>query len=436
MTGTVSAGRYVLEVGAPPGTLVSSPAQPQKGDPRPLRRAFKKGGDGGKLRKETAAGPLADVVGEASEAMLRAERAVALFRAVVEGNVLDPKLLSSEIDSLLALLERLDRGERWEEALRLGRALSGLLALTLRWVELVRSLNIALEAADKLGDSPAVAWAKHELGTLHLAAEDPAGANRELGEAREIRRRLRDRSGLATTERNLQVLCQQLRQLLRDGTLVQRRAVLRAVLAVAVGLLLVAGVAAAVVSSRDDTQPPLTRAPAQCTNQEDDDGDGLVDGDDPGCASADDDDESDAVPQACADGQDNDADGLVDGDDPGCTSTDDDDESDAVPQACADGQDNDADGLIDGDDPGCTSTDDDDESDAVLQACADRQDNDADGLIDFGDDPGCTSTDDVDETDPPVCDDGIDNDSDTLIDGEDPGCTSADDDNEASPNVE
>jgi hypothetical protein len=328
MTGTVSAGRYVLEVGAAPGTLVSSPALPQKGDPRPLRRALKKGGDGGKLREKAAAGPLADVVGEASEVTVRAERAVALFRAVVEGNVLDPKLLSSEIDALLARLERLDRGEHWQEALRLGRALSGLLALTMRWVELVRSLNIALEAADKLGDSPAVAWAKHELGTLHLAAEDPAGADRALGEAREIRRRLRDRGGLAATERNLQVLCQHLRQLLRDGRLVQRRPVLRAMLAVAVALLLVAGVANAVVSSGGGTEPPITQPPGQCTNQEDDDGDGRVDGDDPGCTSADDDDETNvASPQACADRQDNDTDTLIDGDDPGCTSTDDDDET-------------------------------------------------------------------------------------------------------------
>jgi hypothetical protein len=360
MTGTVSAGRYVLEVGAAPGTLVSSPAQPQKGDPRPLRRALKKGGDGGKLREKAAAGPLADVVGEASEVTVRAERAVALFRAVVEGNVLDPKLLSSEIDALLALLERLDSDERWQEAQRLGRALSGLLALTMRWVELVRSLNIALEAAHTLGDSPAVAWAKHELGTLHLAAEDPVGADRELGEAREIRRRLRDSSGLAATERNLQVLCQHLRQLLRDGRLVQRRPVLRAMLAVAVALLLVAGVATAVVSSGGDTEPPVTQPPGQCTNQEDDDGDGLVDGDDPGCTSADDDDESNAAPQACADRQDNDTDGLVDGDDPGCTSADDVDETD--PPACDDGIDNDSDTLIDGEDPGCASADDDNET--------------------------------------------------------------------------
>lgn len=206
MTGTVTAGRFVLELGAPPGTLISSGAQPENGDPRPLRRALKKGGDDGKRRKKTASGRLADDVDKASDVTAKAERAVALFRALVEGNVLDPKLLSDEIDSLLDLLERLHRGGRWQEALRLARALSGVLALSLRWVELVRSLKIALQAADKLGDRAAGAWARHELGTLHLAAEDAAGAERRLGEAREMRQRVPDRRGLTATDRNLQVV--------------------------------------------------------------------------------------------------------------------------------------------------------------------------------------------------------------------------------------
>jgi hypothetical protein len=407
MTGTVAAGRYELEVGASPGTLVSSPAQPQEGDPRPLRRALKHGGGDGK-RKKAAASPVRDVGVKASEVTAKAERAVALFRALVEGRI-DAKQLSSEIDALLELLERLDRDGRWQEALRLGRAACGLLALTMRWAELVRSLNIALRAAVNLDESAAAAWARHELGTLHLAAEDAAGAERWLGEAREIRERIADRRGLAATERNLQVLCQQLRQLVRDGRLVQRRGVLRAVLAVAVALLLVAAVATAVVPSGGATDPPVNPPPpGACNNAKDDDGDGSTDGNDPGCGDGTEAPANERPPRECNNAKDDDGDGLIDfgsdraRNDPGCASADDDDESNAVPKACADGQDNDGDGLIDfgsgraRNDPGCASADDDDDSNAVPKACADGQDNDLDGLPD-GNDPQCTSADDDDE---------------------------------------
>jgi hypothetical protein len=266
-TCSVAVGRYILEVGAPPGTSISLPAQPRDGDPRPLARALKQGGADGKQKKADA-GPLADAVDDASELTAKAEQAVALFNGLAEGKLLDPKQLSGEIDALLGLLERLDREGRWEEALRLARALSGLLALLVRWAELVRSLNVALHAAQRLGDWSAVAWAKHELGTLQLAVEDVSGAERELGEAREIRQRIGDRRGLAATDRNLQVLCRQLRELVRDGRLAPRARALRFLrlgtpLAIAaVMLLLAGGVAGAVIAVSDGPEERARNASA------------------------------------------------------------------------------------------------------------------------------------------------------------------------------
>jgi hypothetical protein len=68
-------------------------------------------------------------------------------------------------------------------------------------------------------------------------------------------------------------------------------------------------------------------------------------------------------------------------------------------------------------------------------ACDDGIDNDSDGLIDFSSDPGCLDAADTDEQDPPpppACSDGLDNDSDGLIDfSSDPGCTNAADTDEA-----
>jgi hypothetical protein len=67
------------------------------------------------------------------------------------------------------------------------------------------------------------------------------------------------------------------------------------------------------------------------------------------------------LPKDCEDGLDNDGDGLVDDQDPGCTGPADPSELDAF--ACNNGLDDDGDGLIDMDDPGCTRPGDDIEFD-------------------------------------------------------------------------
>jgi len=134
-----------------------------------------------------------------------------------------------------------------------------------------------------------------------------------------------------------------------------------------------------------------------------------------------------ALPE-CNDGNDNDGDGLVDMNDPGCSSSTDDDESDGTSQ-CQDGVDNDADGLTDMADPGCSSPQDNNESDGTSQ-CQDGVDNDADGLVDMVD-PGCSSSTDDNESDgTSACQDGLDNDGDGLIDLADPGCENPQDDGE------
>lgn len=78
----------------------------------------------------------------------------------------------------------------------------------------------------------------------------------------------------------------------------------------------------------------------------------------------------------CSDGIDNDGDKLVDADDPGC--------------------------HTDGDptNPGSYDPNDDDETDeAKKPQCSDEIDNDGDKLTDFPNDPGCSSAEDDDETD-------------------------------------
>ncbi len=211
--GIVEVGGYVLEVGDPAGTLVKRSTQPTPGSDDPpsgLSNAFEEeGSQGGDDRTRTEAD--ANLIDDASAATAKVENAITLGKGLARGKALDPAQLGIEVDAVLGLLERLDRQEKWKEALRLARALSTLYSLLHRWAALLRSLGAVLRAGEALGDLRAVGWAKHELGTLKVAAGDVGGAAQSLSEAREIRKRVGDRPGIAATDRNLQALCAQLR---------------------------------------------------------------------------------------------------------------------------------------------------------------------------------------------------------------------------------
>ena len=174
----------------------------------------------------------------------------------------------------------------------------------------------------------------------------------------------------------------------------------------------------------------------KCSDGLDNDRDGKIDLEDPGCTDADDDDERDL--SACEDGVDNDLDGYIDFPaDPGCGSLLDDDElNDAVAPQCNDGIDNDRDGLIDEEDPGCSSVADPREDDPnTPPQCHDGLDNDDNGIIDFPNDPGCSTAGDDEEValaQPPACADAVDNDNDGKTDyPNDPGCAGVGDRDEA-----
>ena len=149
-----------------------------------------------------------------------------------------------------------------------------------------------------------------------------------------------------------------------------------------------------------------------CSDGVDNDGDGFIDGDDPGCVGS----RGWSENPECGDGVDNDGDTLIDGADPECYSPYDPIEAFSGP--CNDGIDNDGDGFIDfPEDPQCFAFGDQHEG---FNFCSDGIDNDGDGLIDYPADPGCSSIFDSDEGG--ACDNGIDDDGDGLIDDADPGC--------------
>jgi hypothetical protein len=237
--GTVEVDDYLLEVGDPAGTALKRNREPTPaaaGSRSELSEALEEG-EGERGRTPTEAG--AELVDRASAETAKVERAVAIGKGLAQGEALDPAQLGIELDAVLGLLERLDRDGRWKEALRLARALSSLYSLLRRWAALLQSLRSALRAGEALGDQRAIGWAKHELGSLKLAADDVGGAAQDLGEAREIRERVGSRREIAVTERNLRMLCERLHGPTRDW----RHRILRvsAPLALLAALLLLAG---------------------------------------------------------------------------------------------------------------------------------------------------------------------------------------------------
>jgi len=196
ITGRVQIGRFVFEVGAPEGTRADLATVPAGVDPGELALALSQ------PAPTEILGAAERSVAEAESVTGQVERALELFTACAQGRI-DRSVALKEADALIGTLERLDREGRYADAFRLARALAGLLALLMRWMSLVQSLRIALKAAAAAGDTAGVGWARHELGTFSLGAEDAKAAADLLEQARKIRQELRDEPGLRVTERNL-----------------------------------------------------------------------------------------------------------------------------------------------------------------------------------------------------------------------------------------
>lgn len=143
-----------------------------------------------------------------------------------------------------------------------------------------------------------------------------------------------------------------------------------------------------------------------------------------------------AIARACADGLDDDGDGKIDRDDPGCDAADDPSEADPELGAlCGNGSDDDADGQTDAADLGCTATA--TTSLWVADACRNGVDDDGDGQTDYPADSGCTGHADASEwSDAATCADGLDNDGDGQTDLADPTCGQVPEAQEVSPVVD
>ncbi len=109
-------------------------------------------------------------------------------------------------------------------------------------------------------------------------------------------------------------------------------------------------VAIAVFNGHGATQDYVFTYLGYCEDGEDNDGDGLTDGDDPGCSAT----GGAGETGICENGEDDDGDGWIDLDDPGCGGEASGD-AELLPygSACNNGVDDDVDGFVDREDPDC-----------------------------------------------------------------------------------
>src|SRR4051794_38263186 len=132
------------------------------------------------------------------------EQALEHFAAWAEQHRQNPQLVAEETDAILGILGWALREQRWEGALRLGRAVEGVLAVGGQWGTWAQVLNSQLQAARELGDRAAEAWSLHQSGTRALCLENYSMmARTDLSEALRIRESLGDWAGAAVTRHNL-----------------------------------------------------------------------------------------------------------------------------------------------------------------------------------------------------------------------------------------
>ena len=179
---------------------------------------------------------------------------------LAKGVTLDPKLLEQQIGRLLDLVDRADREGRLDDELRLARSLVALLALVPRWLALLEVLERLAATAATVGDAVAEGWARHELGTLALGADDAEAATAELERALRLRQDAGDVAGAEVTRHNLELVPIAAEGAERERIRIRRRRLLLAVAVIAAAVLLGIGAAAVLADDPPDDEPGPTTA--------------------------------------------------------------------------------------------------------------------------------------------------------------------------------
>lgn len=141
--------------------------------------------------------------GETDEDISWRTEALATVVEWAEANAEDPYRILEEIDALLGMQRWAQQHERWDQVVRLGRAIEGALALAGRWSRWEDVLEAVLNAARVSADPDQEAWALHQLGSRAIGLDEADVARPLLLQALAIRVRIGDAHGAELTRQNL-----------------------------------------------------------------------------------------------------------------------------------------------------------------------------------------------------------------------------------------
>ena len=196
---SVPVGEYSLEVATHAGSFAQFDPEQESENAEELRTALANESE----QPPAVVGVIEEFEESADAVTGRIEQAEKYLRAAASGELLQFDHLSGEIDGLLDLFARLDKAGRFEEELKLMRSLNGLLALSLRWLDLIRSLRSLLSSAQAAGHKAGQAFAHHELGSLHLCVGHSEQAAQHFGKALRLQDQIGDLTGRCATRHNL-----------------------------------------------------------------------------------------------------------------------------------------------------------------------------------------------------------------------------------------
>jgi hypothetical protein len=117
-----------------------------------------------------------------------------------------PTAVAEEAEGIEGTLALGAEREHWTEVLALSLAAERGLFVSAAWSSCRRVLEAGLRAADAVADQSARAYLLHQLGSRSMCLGDRAGAEAQLTEALDIRRRLGEKQGAELTRHNLEQL--------------------------------------------------------------------------------------------------------------------------------------------------------------------------------------------------------------------------------------
>ena len=115
-------------------------------------------------------------------------------------------LVDQVADTLFYLIKRAGEKKQWPHVVTLGRSLERLYVLRKKWQGWLKVLEYLRIAAHALADRKLEGWVLHQLGSRAMCMGSKELAQNFFKEALNIRRMIGDKSGMAVTQHNMNIL--------------------------------------------------------------------------------------------------------------------------------------------------------------------------------------------------------------------------------------